>query len=72
MTPEIRYEIDIRWSDEDNAFVASVPELTGCMADGPTYREALAAAEEAIAHWIETATALGRAIPAPKGTRQLV
>lgn len=70
MTPDIRYEIDIRWSDEDRAFVAQVPELPGCMADGPTYREALAAAEVAIARWIETAASLGRPIPAPKGTKQ--
>ena len=61
-----RYEIVISWSDEDRAYIASVPELPGCMADGATYREALSAAEEAIAVWIEAATQLGRRIPAPR------
>jgi len=72
MTPEIRYEISIRWSDEDGAFIADVPELPGCMADGPSYSEAVAAAERAIAMWIATATELGRPIPAPRGSRLLV
>jgi predicted RNase H-like HicB family nuclease len=61
-----RYEIVISWSDEDAAYIAAVPELPGCMADGPTYRDALAAAEAAIAAWIEVATELGRPIPAPR------
>ena len=72
MAPEIRYEIDIRWSDEDGAFIADVPELPGCMADGPTYRDALVAAEEAIALWIEVATEAGQKVPAPMGRRTLV
>ena len=72
MTPEIRYEIDIRWSAEDDAFVAEVPELPGCMADGPTYRDAVVAAERAIAEWIVTARELGRTVPPPKSRRQLV
>lgn len=63
----IRYEIIIYWSKADGAFVAEVPELPGCMADGPTYRDALAAAEVVIAEWIETANELGRPIPEPKG-----
>jgi len=62
-----RYEIIIFWSAEDNAFIAEVPELPGCMADGKTYREALANAELIIEEWIETATGLGRPIPQPKG-----
>jgi len=62
-----KYEIIIFWSEEDNAFVAEVPELPGCMADGKTYQEALANAEKIIQEWIETARALGRAIPQPKG-----
>ena len=62
-----RYEIILYWSDEDQAFIAEVPELAGCAADGPTYQEALAAAEVAIREWIETARELGREIPAPKG-----
>jgi len=72
MTPEIRYEIDIRWSDEDGAFIADVPELPGCMADGLSYSEAVAAAERAIGAWIAAATELGRPIPARKGNRLLV
>jgi len=43
-----KYEIIIFWSDEDNAYVAEVPELAGCMADGSSYQEALAGAEIAI------------------------
>ena len=62
-----RYEVIIYWSSEDEAFVAEVPELPGCMADGKTYREALANAEVTIREWIETAKELGRPIPEPKG-----
>jgi predicted RNase H-like HicB family nuclease len=62
-----KYEIIIFWSHEDNAFVAEVPELPGCMADGESYREALANAEQVIREWIETAHALGRPVPQPKG-----
>ena len=67
MKPEYRYEVIIHWSDEDNAFLAEVPELAGCMADGATYAEALSNVEQIIREWIETAAALGRSIPAPKG-----
>jgi predicted RNase H-like HicB family nuclease len=62
-----KYEIIIYWSFEDDSFIAEVPELPGCMADGKTYQEALANAEVIIEEWIETATELGRAIPEPKG-----
>lgn len=62
-----KYEVIIYWSSEDNSFIAEVPELAGCAADGKTYREALANVEVVIKEWIETATELGRAIPAPKG-----
>ena len=62
-----RYEIIIFWSDEDGSFVADVPELPGCMADGRTYQEALAHAEVSIQEWIDTANELGRSIPAPQG-----
>ena len=62
-----KYEIIIFWSSEDNAYVAEVPELAGCMADGKTYREALGNAEQIIEEWIETATKLGRPIPQPRG-----
>jgi predicted RNase H-like HicB family nuclease len=63
----IRYEVIIYWSEEDQAFIAEVPELAGCMADGATYQEALANAEVVIQEWIETAQELGRPIPEPKG-----
>lgn len=63
----VKYEIIIYWSEEDGAFIAEVPELAGCMADGTTYQEALANAEIIIQEWIETARDLGRQIPDPKG-----
>ena len=62
-----RYEVIIYWSNEDAAFIAEVPELPGCMADGKTHQEALANAEVIIREWIETARELGRPIPEPKG-----
>lgn len=62
-----KYEVIIYWSDEDQAFIAEVPELPGCAADGPTYQEALANVEVIIKEWIETAKELGRQIPPPKG-----
>jgi predicted RNase H-like HicB family nuclease len=64
-----KYEVIIYWSDEDQAFVAEVPELAGCMADGVTYQDALRNAETAIQEWIETAQESGRPIPEPKGRR---
>lgn len=63
----IRYEIIVYWSDDDQAFIAEVPELPGCAADGATYQEAIANAEIVIKEWIETATELGRPIPQPRG-----
>ena len=62
-----KYEIIIYWSEIDNAYIAEVPELAGCMADGKTYAEALKNAEIIINEWIETATSLGREIPVPHG-----
>ena len=62
-----KYEVIIYWSDEDEAFIAEVPELLGCAADGPTYRDALANVEVVIQEWIDTAKELGRPIPKPKG-----
>ncbi len=62
-----KYEIIIYWSKEDNSFIAEVPELPGCMADGETYQKALFNAEIMIAEWLETAKELGRPIPQPKG-----
>ena len=62
-----RYEIIIYWSREDTAYIAEVPELAGCMADGETYQIALQNVELIIDEWIETANELGRVIPQPKG-----
>ena len=62
-----RYEVIIYWSKEDEAFIAEVPELPGCAADGATHQEALANVEVIIKEWIETAKELGRPIPEPKG-----
>jgi len=62
-----KYEVIIHWSQEDQAFIAEVPELPGCVADGKTYREALTNVEVIIQEWLETAKELGRPIPAPKG-----
>ena len=63
----VRYEVIIYWSHEDQAFIAEVPELPGCAADGKTYAEALANVERVIQEWIETAKEMGRLIPEPKG-----
>ncbi len=63
----IQYEIILYWSQEDQAFLAEVPELSGCAADGSTYQEALANAEVVIREWIETARELGRPVPEPRG-----
>jgi predicted RNase H-like HicB family nuclease len=64
---ESKYEIIIYWSKEDNSFIAEVPELSGCMADGNSYMEALQNVQVVISEWIETAMSLGRIIPEPKG-----
>ena len=62
-----KYEVIIYWSEDDGAFIAEVPELPGCMADGPTYQAALANVELIIKEWLETARDLGRPIPQPRG-----
>jgi predicted RNase H-like HicB family nuclease len=64
-----KYEIILYWSNEDQSFIADVPELAGCAADGATRQEALANVETVIAEWLETARELGRPIPEPKGRR---
>jgi predicted RNase H-like HicB family nuclease len=58
-----KYTVILYWSDEDQAFIAEVPEVAGCAADGATRQEALANAETVIAEWLETARELGRPIP---------
>jgi predicted RNase H-like HicB family nuclease len=64
---ESKYEMIIYWSQEDGAYVVEVPELPGCMADGPTYAEAVANAQVIIREWLETASQVGRTIPQPRG-----
>jgi predicted RNase H-like HicB family nuclease len=61
-----RYEIILYWSNDDEAYVAEVPELPGCAADGATYQEALGNVAVVIEEWIETAKELGRPVPKPK------
>ena len=63
----IKYEVIVYWSDEDRAFIAEVPELPGCAADGVSYQEAITNVEVIIQEWIETAKSLGRLIPEPRG-----
>ena len=62
-----KYEIIIYWSNDDNCFIAEVPELAGCKADGDSYATALANAQTIIDEWIETARLQHRVIPQPKG-----
>jgi predicted RNase H-like HicB family nuclease len=62
-----KYEIIIYWSEADQAYIAEVPELPGCAADGSTYKQALANVEVIIREWIDTAKELNRPIPQPKG-----
>ncbi|MEH2122092.1 MAG: type II toxin-antitoxin system HicB family antitoxin [Nostoc sp.] len=61
-----RYEIILYWSELDQAFIAEVPELSGCTADGETYQEALHNVEVVVQEWIETAKDLGRPVPEPR------
>lgn len=67
-----KYEVIIYWSDEDQVFVAEVPELPGCSAHGATQELAVASAQEAIHLWIESARELGDPIPQPKGRRLIL
>jgi predicted RNase H-like HicB family nuclease len=67
MSNSPRYEIILYWSKDDQAYIAEVPELAGCAADGATYQEALVNAEEIIRQWIDTARELGRPVPEPRG-----
>ena len=66
-----RYEIIIFWSDEDQAYVADLPELPGCMAHADSHEQALAEVKQAMALWIESAQASGRAVPQARGARLL-
>ena len=62
-----KYEVIVWWSEKDQAYIAEVPELPGCMSDGETYEEALKNIQIIISEWIDTAKELGREIPKPKG-----
>jgi len=62
-----KYEIILYWSAEDGVYIAEVPELPGCAADGETQKQALENAQVIIAEWIESATEMGREIPTPRG-----
>ena len=62
-----KYEVIVWWSEKDQAYIAEVPELSGCMSDGGTYEDALKNVQLIISEWIETAKELGREIPEPKG-----
>ena len=64
-----KYEVIIYWSEEDKCFIAEVPELSGCIADGESYNDALKNVQTIISEWIETAKKLGRKIPVPKGRK---
>ncbi len=67
MEDEIKYEMIIYWSEDDDAYIVEVPELPGCMADGGTYEDAIKNTLTVIEEWIEMARELGREIPKPKG-----
>lgn len=62
-----KYERIIYWSEADNSFIVEVPELAGCMADGPTIEEAIANTEVIIKEWIEVTKERGLEVPEPKG-----
>ena len=63
----LRYEIVLYWSEEDQSFIAEVPELPGCAADGETYQEALQNVEVIMQEWIESAKELRHPIPEARG-----
>jgi predicted RNase H-like HicB family nuclease len=70
MDEPLKYEVIIYWSSDDEAFIAELPELPGCAADGQTPTEALTHVQEIALQWIETARELGRQVPEPKGRLQ--
>lgn len=64
---KFKYEIIVYWSENDNCYIAEVPELAGCKFDGNTYQDALTNVQVIIAEWIETAKELGRPVSVAKG-----
>ena len=67
-----KYDVIIYWSDEDQVFIAELPELPGCMAHGESQELALKNAQEAIQLWIDTANEFGEPVPVPKGRRLML
>ena len=67
-----KYEVILYWSNADDAFVAEVPELAGCMAHGSTHEAALENVHQAIDLWVETAREFGDPVPEPKGERLML
>jgi predicted RNase H-like HicB family nuclease len=63
----LKYEVIIYWSEPDKAFIAEVPELPGCMADGKSHASALKAVDRVMREWIDVAKSLGRPVPKPRG-----
>ena len=70
--PMHKYEIILYWSNEDQAFIAEVPELPGCMAHGEDQQTALRNINDAMEFWIDTAKELGHSVPEPKGERLMI
>ncbi len=60
------YSMIIEWSEEDQAYIVTVPELPGCRTHGDTYAEAVQQGEDAIESWITVAKELGRPVPQPR------
>jgi predicted RNase H-like HicB family nuclease len=60
------YAIEIFYSEEDEGYIAVVPELPGCSAFGKTEEEALKEVKIAMSLWLETAKEIGREIPVPQ------
>jgi predicted RNase H-like HicB family nuclease len=63
---DLRYQVLLYWSKEDNLFVAEVPELPGCMAHGETRQDALSSIQEAMQLWIDMALEVGNPVPEPR------
>jgi predicted RNase H-like HicB family nuclease len=62
-----KYEIIIFWSETDEAFIAEMPELKGCIAHGESQEEALRQVNAVAEEWIKLAAEKGWDIPEPKG-----
>ncbi len=60
------YSMVIQWSDEDDVYIVTVPELPGCRTHGETYEEAIQQGKDAIESWIDANKYWGRPIPEPQ------